>query len=427
MFFLAGESKLIDVSFQSVIHIHAAYDLNANSSYPFRVQNVNTSTSYDTIQAAIDDNYTISGHTIFATEGVYYENVVVTKSVNIIGENKCATTIDGNHAGPVIHLKSNNTLIQGFTLQNGYYGVLMSPWTHGSVIRENLILNNGHGISGHYDVVDVTISWNTIVYNNNSGIDMLFSNSIISSNLISNNGKGEYKEYSSGIQISSGINSHVIYCVNNTLSGNTIKNHRVGIWAVRYSTENLLFHNNFANNTAQILASANTWNNSVTENYWDDYNGTDTDNDGLGDVPYITGEVIQDDDPLMGTFSSFITSQGYHVEIVSNSTIDSFQHSIENGTIRMYVSNATMNQTAGFCRMTIPYAVLSPSYKIEINDNPVSYIILFESQISNIIYFNYSHSPLKIVIIPERRSTLIILVLMTSILMAISRRRRVLN
>jgi parallel beta-helix repeat protein len=418
MLSFTGEFRTISAPVYGDIDVDTAYDLDVNSSYSNRVLNVNTSVLYGTIQAAIDDPRTLAGHTIFVEEGVYYENVVVTKGVSIVGENRCATIIDGNHTGTVVHLKSNKTRIEGFTLQNGYYGVLMSPWTQGIVIEENIIADNEYGIAGHYDVIDVTIFRNTITSNNNSGIDMLFSDSMISSNLISDNGKGEFQEYSSGIQISTGVNNRTLYCVNNTIFGNTIRNHRVGIWAVRYSEKNRFFHNNFIDNTEQVSASASTWNNSVTENYWSSYDGTDEDKDGFGDASHKIDEVIQDNRPLMGVFSRFITSRGYDVNIISNSTIDSFQHSEENSTITMFVSNTTLNQTTGFCRLTIPHTVLSPPYNVKINNDPVTHIVVFENRTSSIIYFNYAHSILRIVIIPETSSQLIVLLmLMTSTLL----------
>ncbi len=426
----ATASGILDsYNFTKVYNMLGGISAWQSAGYPVwiaTVHNLNTTINYDTIQAAIEAPLTLDGHLISVEEGVYYENVIVTKAVSIIGDNKSITVIDGDHAGTVIHLKCNNTRIEGFTLQNGYYGVLMSPWTHGNVVRENMIVNNGYGIAGHYDVFNVRISWNTIVSNNISGIEMLFSNSIISNNLISDNGKGEFQRYSSGIQISSGVNSQIIYCVNNTISGNTIENHRIGLWAIRYSEENLLIHNNFINNTEQISASASPWNNNVKENYWSNYDGTDLDNDGLGDIPYTIDKSIQDDHPLMGTFSSLITTKDLDVELVSNSTIDSLQYLEENSTITIYVSNKTMNQTTGFCRLTIPHEVLSPPYNVTINNYQVTYTTVFENHTLSIIYFKYSHSTLKIVIIPEDPSTVIALLLMTSTLLTrlVSGRRK---
>lgn len=252
------------------------------------------------------------GDTIFVRAGTYYENVVLNKpNLTLIGENKHTTVVDGN-GKTVVSLKGDNAKIEWFTVQNGGFGILMDPWTHGHIISNNLILNNDCGISGHYDCADVSICDNTITSNNIAGIIMLFSHSVISDNLISDNGEGEYQEYGSGIQIVRGVmNSKVVYCINNTIFGNTIKNHQIGIWAIRYSEENLFFHNNFVNNTRQFSVPETTWNNTVVENYWSDYVDVDqysgpyqnqTGCDGIWDHPYVIDENSQDKYPLVSPY-----------------------------------------------------------------------------------------------------------------------------
>ena len=43
----------------------------------------------------------------------------------------------------------------------------------------------------------------------------------------------------------------------------------------------------------------NTWDNGCEGNYWDDYNGTDSDEDGIGDTEYTIDEDNIDRFPLM--------------------------------------------------------------------------------------------------------------------------------
>jgi len=71
---------------------------------------------YPTIQEAI--NAANPGDTIFVRAGTYYENVVVNKSVLLVGENKELTLIDGDGIGNVVSVIASNVIIHNFTIQN---------------------------------------------------------------------------------------------------------------------------------------------------------------------------------------------------------------------------------------------------------------------------------------------------------------------
>mgnify|MGYP001039313996 CR=1 FL=1 len=60
---------------------------------------------FPTIQEAI--NAANDGDTIFVHGGIYYENIVVNKSVSLIGENRSTTIIDGRLIGTVFHVMSD--------------------------------------------------------------------------------------------------------------------------------------------------------------------------------------------------------------------------------------------------------------------------------------------------------------------------------
>ena len=50
--------------------------------------------------------------------GTYYENVVVNKSINIIGEDRNTTIIDGVGSGNGVNVTADYVTISGFTVQN---------------------------------------------------------------------------------------------------------------------------------------------------------------------------------------------------------------------------------------------------------------------------------------------------------------------
>ena len=56
------------------------------SSPAEQVHNLDTGLDYETIQEAINANETIDGRTISVDAGTYYENIVINKSISLIGE-----------------------------------------------------------------------------------------------------------------------------------------------------------------------------------------------------------------------------------------------------------------------------------------------------------------------------------------------------
>jgi parallel beta-helix repeat protein len=107
---------------------------------------------YSTIQAAIDNSD--DGDTIFVRAGTYYENVIVDKSISLIGENRETTIIDANNEGTVVSVSKDNVKITGFNITNsGDFelgvtppsGIMIRDSSH-SNISGNIISNNLNGL-----------------------------------------------------------------------------------------------------------------------------------------------------------------------------------------------------------------------------------------------------------------------------------------
>ncbi|MEM3597140.1 MAG: NosD domain-containing protein [Candidatus Bathyarchaeia archaeon] len=317
------------------------YIINADNkdNYPLMhpygsIVNLNTNLTYLTIQSAINAPETLNGHTIFVKAGSYYENIVVNKSLMLIGEERQAI-IDGNKTGTVVSITANNVTITGFTIRNGSDSSGIGIWLNlvsycnitknkiinnwegiqiysstNNIIMTNNITNNQHGvwIVGSSDNIisgnDVTenidcgvhleYSSNNIISGNNITANTLYgitlkgsSGNNISENHLTNNWCGIWLDGSSGNSISKNKianNSRGIaldYSQLNNITENLIANNEWGILLTGYSgNPNSIYHNSFVDNTKQAsvaIGYLNVWDDEYPSggNYWSDYTGVD--------------------------------------------------------------------------------------------------------------------------------------------------------
>ena len=101
-------------------------------------------------------------------------------------------------------------------------------------------------------------------------------------------------------------NSHVgikSACNDDLFLNNLFQDNEYGLYFYLLAERNLVYRNVFINNTfhAYDEETLNFWDNGMIGNYWDDYNGTDLNFDGIGDTPYnISGTTgNQDNFPLV--------------------------------------------------------------------------------------------------------------------------------
>jgi parallel beta-helix repeat protein len=103
----------------------------------------------------------------------------------------------------------------------------------------------------------------------------------------------------------------------NGIFRNSIANNGKG-FLMTNSSDNSIYHNNLINNTLQVSTSNSTdiWDNGYPSggNYWSNYNGTDANDDDIGDTPYVIDESSRDNYPIMGPYPYFpwdLSGDGY--------------------------------------------------------------------------------------------------------------------
>jgi len=239
--------------------------------------------NYTWIQDAINDSSNGDTVFVFNHSSPYKENLIVNKTIRLIGENKESTIIDGNGKGDVVLILSDNVNISGFTIRNGglifpdgginvranhttingnnminnFYGVVLFYSDYNKIFDNNVIDNNQCGIYLE------TCSYNNITNNyidgqpyNGIGLWNSSNNNYMSKNTIINN------EYT-GIRM--------LWTANNTVIKNTITHNSVGI-RVEYSPNTLVSKNNFIKNKGlEAYFVGNTFlknNYTFKNNYW---------------------------------------------------------------------------------------------------------------------------------------------------------------
>jgi len=191
--------------------------------------------NYTIIQDAIEN--ASDGDTVFVYDdsSPYYEQLLINKTIYLIGENKYTTVIDAQHEGtPVEISNADNCLVSGFTIQNcmeagNTYSQSVVCIYHSDyvIIKDNYLTMGG---------VDFN-SWMAAVELDNCTYCTVQDNFIF---------EDDYEGSTAGVSLREG-SSH------NTISGNDISNYTVGVETSRLiNNYNIISGNHIHHNRCGI-------------------------------------------------------------------------------------------------------------------------------------------------------------------------------
>jgi nitrous oxidase accessory protein len=228
-----------------------------------KVLEVGQNKSFKKIKAALAQ--AINGDTILIYQGIYKEgNIIVDKEVTLLGKNW--PILDGQKKYEILSIKSDNTVIKGFRVENSGYATLDDPGAikvyeaNHVTVCDNILDDNFFGIYLQY-------CKNTIVKNNRikaygieeqqigNGIHCWKSDSLqIIGNRISGHRDGIYFEFVTNSIIWRNISTkniryglHFMFSNNDSYITNVFKNNGAGV-AVMFTKNVTMINNTFEEN-----------------------------------------------------------------------------------------------------------------------------------------------------------------------------------
>lgn len=200
---------------------------------------------YDTIQDAL--NASEDGDTIRVMEGTYFENIVINRSVSIVGFDKTTTVINGGGKGDVVNITNHGVTMRGFTIDgnsSSSSGIRIDSH-NGTMIHDVICMNNKYGI--YFSNSTRIVLQNTSFHNNSRTAVLLvnITNSVITNNTFLSNdicsiylNNGTENIISNNEILYPGEYGIILrYSTKNSLTDNILKENQYGIyiWLSEYN------------------------------------------------------------------------------------------------------------------------------------------------------------------------------------------------
>ena len=271
-------------------------------------------------------NQAADGDTVFIQSGYYHHAgghdgviSVHTPNLTIIGEGAEVVTLDFEDiSGSDLGLYSGNSVIEGIKIVNSTYGIDVDPDAPDCIIRNCFFEGLISSFALDFAVSNITFANNTIA--NATGSQTLVvpinGSTIVGNTFINCPG-----------------NAIVLYRQNPAPGGIIARNNITstggkGIWLYNAGSGNRIYLNDFVGNPGGNVVYSGTpptviyWNSTeqieytyggatytnYLGNYWSDYNGSDGDGDGIGNVPYVVYGTDMDYHPLMTKFENYLAA-----------------------------------------------------------------------------------------------------------------------
>ena len=263
-----------------------------HTTYYFIIRNctfIDSGTAVDNagLKLVAVQNGIITNNTfMYCQNGIYFSGMNYECKNNLVYDNKFVDNINGIRIAALaksINITNNRFLnnIEGVEV----YGC------HNNYMVDNIFTSDNTGISilnGHGNL----ILNNTIMGSSFSGIYLIYGGpNVVRDNTVRNNDIGILLDHS----------------ISNMFDKNEIRNNDDGLWFQSLANDNIFYNNTFISNTRNADESSSTSNSFSYNGYgnsWDDYDGYDCNNDGIGETPYVSG-IVTDNFPLCSRLDTF--------------------------------------------------------------------------------------------------------------------------